>query len=196
MAKLIGRRFQYTKDYKTTTYLGPSGREEKRIVYIGKWILPVNDEAEFKRITLTARILVALSVLLFLFTFFIVPLPTGGKWYILPLATMVFPLAYEVMSAFLLPARPEKMERAKFDKSIIRLKVSSVICIVMTVLAALGLILYWVLAAFKVFEPPAPYCFRDALVALGMAALLAASFLIYKQIKLVRTEEVENNPML
>lgn len=196
MAKLIGRRYQYTKDYKTTPYLGPNGREEKRLVYVGKWINPLNDEAELKRIVLVSRLLVAASLTAFIFAMFILPPPTEGKWFLLPLVTAVFPLAYEVMAAFRLPNKKEKMERINFDKSFIRLKHSSVICIVMVLLSALGLIIYWALVLFGVFEPPAPFAAGDALYALGVAALAAASFIIYRQMKLVRTEELENTTML
>ena len=196
MGKIVGRRYRYTSDYKTTRYLGPSGREEKRIVYIGKWIRPLNGEFELGRIVLTSRILVAVTILAVLLSLFILPTPVEGKWYIIPLVVSLFPIAYEVMSAVLLSAKTEKFERIKFDKSFIRLRTSSVICIVMVLLAAFGLIVYWALALFKVFEPPAPYSLRDALFALCVIAALAASFIIYKQMKLVRTEELENNTKL
>ena len=196
LGKIVGRRYRYTGDYRTTAYLGPNGREEKRIVYIGKWIYPLNDESELKRIVLTARIFVAVTLIAVLFSLFILPPPVEGKWYVLPLVISLFPVAYEVMSAFLLSSKKEKFERIKFDKSFIRLRTSSVICIVTVLMAAVGLIIYWALALFKVFEPPASYSLRDALFALSIIAALASSFITYKQMKLVRTEELENNTKL
>ncbi|MBR5947860.1 MAG: hypothetical protein IKZ82_04305 [Clostridia bacterium] len=196
MGKLVGRRYRYTNDYKTTPILGPGGREEKRIVYIGKWICPLNDAAELKRIVLIARILVAVTLFAVLFSLFILPPPTENKWYILPMVTALFPITYEVMSALMLSSKKGKLERIKFDKSFIRLKTSSVICIVIVLLAAVGLIVYWALALFKVFAPPAPYTVRDALFALCIAAALASSFIINRLMKSVRTEELENNTKL
>lgn len=196
LGKIVGRRYRYTSDYKTTRYLGPSGREEKRIVYIGKWIRPLNDESQLRRIVLTARVFVAVTLIAVLFSLFILPPPAEGKWYVIALVVSLFPIAYEVLSAFLLSAKAEKFERIKFDKSFIRLRTSSVICIVTVLLAAVGLIIYWALALFKVFEPPAPYSLRDALFALGIIAVLASSFIINNQMKLVRTEELENNTKL
>ena len=196
LAKLIGRRYRYTQDYKTVPYLGPSGREENRVVYIGKWINPLNSEAEYSRIVLISRILVAVSLIAVIFAVYILGANVENKWFMLPMVITIFPIAYEVMSAFMLPSKPEKMERIKFDKSFIRLKTSSVICIAAVLLAAVGFIIYWALVLFKAFEPPAPFSLRDALFALGTAAALASSFIIYKQMKLVRTEELENTSKL
>lgn len=196
LAKIVGRRYRYTSDYKTTRYLGPDGREERRIVYIGKWICPLNDETELKRIVLTSRILVGVTLLAVLFAFFILPTPTEGKLYLPILVASLFPIAYEIMAAFRLSAKKEKTERINFDKGFIRLKTSCVICIVIVLMATVGLIVYWALALFKVFEPPAPYSLRDALFALGIIAALASSLIIYKQMKLVCTEEIENTEKL
>lgn len=190
--RLIGRRYRYTKDYKRTTYVGVNGRPKERVVYIGKWICPTDDPETYRRIVLVLRIAVGIAAAAVAGALFSVPAPMEHKWYVPVLVLSLFPLAYAVIGACLLPNKPTPMERAKFDKSFLRMKQSAVAGLIILALAAIGAIVYWILKATGVIQNAAPFALLDGIFFLCLLLGAAAYVAIYREAGKLHTETREN----
>ena len=190
--RLIGRRYRYTKDYKRTTYVGANGRPKDRIVYIGKWICPTDEPETYRRIVLTLRIAIGVAAAAIIAALFIVPAPMENKWHVPVLALSLFPLAFGVIGACMLPNKPTPMERAKFEKSFQRMKHSAVAGLIILVLAAIGAIVYWILAATGVYRNAAPFALADGIFFVCLPLAAAAYVAIYREAGKLNTETREN----
>lgn len=191
--RLIGRRYRYTADYQIVPALGPGGTRSKRLIYRGEWILPVNDAAEYRRLVLSMRLLLALAVGAVIGALMVLPPPMENKWYVPVLVFSSFPIAFEIMGAVRLPASPRHMERQHFDKSFLRLGHSAMFAFVVMCAAALGLAIYWIVVSVRTVEGAQPYAAGDAVFAVLLAAAAAAEFQIYRLHKRIRTETLENS---
>lgn len=191
--KRIFRRFRYTEDYRTTTYVGANGKPKDRVTYIGEWYCPVNPAEEYRSIVVFAWVLVILSTLAVFGALFSLPAPLEHKWYAVALSFSLFPLAYAIMGVARLPRKPEPMERARHDKTVLRLKHSAVAILVILGLTAVGLIVYWILAASKVLKNAAPYAIGDGIFLGCLLVAAAANILLYAKMKQIKTETRENS---
>ena len=191
--KRIFRRFRYTDDYRTTTYVGANGRSKDRVTYIGDWYCPVNPAEEYRAVVRSAWVLVILSALALCGALLSLPAPMEHKWYVAVLALAMFPQAYAIMGVVRLPRKPEPMERARHDKSVLRLKHSAVAILVILALTVLGLSAYWVLFACHVFENAAPYALGDGIFLGCLFIAAAANFLLYTKMNKIKTEIRENS---
>lgn len=192
MGKIIGRRYRYNDDYKTAPRLDAKGRYDE-LIYIGKWINPLNGDAEYAKSVLLARIFVTVSVITVIAALVILPPPMSNKWYLPVLTTSVFPIAYEIMAAVALPSKRRPMERIKYDKSFGRLRVLPIVCFIIFGLTLIGVVVYWVLAAVKVIPDAPSYTVRDAAFVLFVLASAAANAKILYEIKKIKTETRENS---
>lgn len=190
--KRVFRRFRYTEEYRSTPYVGANGKSKERFTYIGEWYCPVNEAGEYKGIVIAAWAAVIVAVLSTLGALFSIPAPLENKWYVVALTFSLFPLAYAVMGAARLPSKPEPMEHARFDKSVLRLKHSAVAVLVILALTALGLIAYWILTACGVYAA-APYALGDGIFAGCILLAAAANVLLYAKMKQIKTEVRENS---
>lgn len=191
--RIIGRRFRYTADYKTVPSLDSGGRKVNDLVYVGKWILPVNGEEEFRRIVAVMRAALAAAVIAVIAAVLVHPAEMTHRWYLPVLLVALFPLAYEIMGAVMLPKEPKHMERVKFDKSFVRCGNGALVGLIVVGLAALGFAAYWVVASCTELEGASAFTVRDGLFA-GLAVVAAAAELaVYTAFRKVRTETVENS---
>ena len=191
--RIIGRRYRYTGDYKVVRAIGAGGRHEKRVIYTGEWIRPTNDEFAYKRLVRMIWALLAAAILAVVGAVQIVPPPMTNKWYVPVLMVSVFPLAYQVLGAFRIPPAVTCMERQHFDKSFVRVGQSAVFAFVVMCLAALVLLIYWIVAAVGTIEGETPYSVRDAGFALLLAAAASAELLIRRLCRRITTETLENS---
>lgn len=191
--RLIGRRYRYTDDYKVVPSIGAGGRHEKRVIYTGEWIRPTNGEAAYRRLVRAIWVLLALAVLAVIGAVQILPPPMTNKWYVPVLMISVFPLAYQVLGAVRIPPAVTCMERQHYDKSFVRTGHSATFAFVVMCLAALALVIYWIVAAVGTVEGEAPYSLRDGLFAVLLAAAAAAELGIRKLVGQLATENVENS---
>lgn len=189
--RLIGRRYRYTKDYQVLPGLGPKGSREKRVIYTGEWILPANDGESYQKLVKALRLLTALAVLAVLGALAILPPPMENKWYLPVLTVSLFPLAYQIMGAVSLPSQKTHMERQRYDKSVVRVGHSAMFAFVVMCLAALGLLVYWIVAASGGLGSPA-YTGRDAAFALLLVLAAAAELLSWKLYGRIQPETVPN----
>lgn len=190
--RIIGRRYRYTKDYEIVPAIGANGRRQKQLLYTADWILPANEPEEYKALVLRMRILLALSVAAVLCATQALPAPMTNKWYLPVLMVSVFPLAYQIMSAVRLPAQKKRMERQEFDKGFVRLGHCAMFAFVVICAAALGLLVYWIVAAATELEGEAPYSLRDGLFAALLALAAAAELLLWRLCRQIRPETVPN----
>ena len=166
--RIVGRRYRYTEDYQTAPALGENGRG-KRVFYVGPWILPRIAPELYKKTVLRVWLLTALVVAAVAAGLAVLPTPMTHKWYVPILVAGLFPLAYQVMGAVMIPPEILHMERQRYDKSIVRAGQSAaVICA-----SALGCAIYWLVAALGTVEDEAPYALADGIFAalLVLAAL-------------------------
>lgn len=187
--RIIGRRYRYTGDYKVLPPM--PGSRERRVIYIGKWILPANDPGEYRRVVLWIRLLLGLAVLAFAGAIQAVPPPMEHKWYIPVLMVGVFPLAYEVLGALALPTARRRMERQQYDKSFVRVGHCAVFFLVMLGLGALGTGVFWIVNAAGGLEPRLTYTPRDGLYLLLLALSAGAELGIRKLCGRLRPETLE-----
>ena len=87
LGKIIGRRYRFVDDYKKQSYVGANGKAKQRIVYIGEWVCPLNEESAYKRIVLLSRIAVGVALAATIAALVAAPLPMENKWY-LPLTAL------------------------------------------------------------------------------------------------------------
>lgn len=191
--KLIGRRYRYTADYQVVPALGPDGGSGKRVVYIGKWILPRCGEAGYSRLVPALWILTGFAVLAVLIAAQILPPPMEHKWYLPVLMISVFPLAYQVMGAFRLPARKKPMERQRYDKSFVRVGHSALFVFVLICAALLGDAAYWIVRACGALAGSASYSLRDGLFVLLLVLAAGAEFAAYRLFRTIQTDTLENS---
>ncbi len=189
--RLIGRRYRYTKDYQVLPGLGPKGSREKRVLYTGDWYLPVNDGEEYRKLVKALRLLTALAALAVLGALAILPPPMENKWYLPVLTVSLFPLAYQIMGAVSLPSQKTHMERQRYDKSVVRVGHSAMFAFVVMCLAALGLMVYWIVAASGGLGSPA-YTGRDAVFAVLLILAAAAELVSWKLYGRIQAEKVPN----
>lgn len=192
-SRIIGRRFRYTNDYKSVPSLTADGRRSNDLVYTGKWILPVNEESEYKRIVTLMRILLAVAAAAVIGAVAILPPPMTHKWYLPVLIVSFFPLAYEIMGAVKLPGKIRHMERMEYDKSFQRLGTAAMFAFVVICIAAVGVIVYWIIASTGGIEEAVPYSARDGVFAALVVVAAAAEFAIYKLYRRIKTETLENS---
>ncbi|MBR3383151.1 MAG: hypothetical protein IKG85_08990 [Clostridia bacterium] len=191
--RIIGRRFRYTEDYKSVPTLNSSGGRENTLVYTGQWILPVNEQSEYKRIVLVMRAALAAAVLFVLGAAYSVPVPMANRWYLPVLLVALFPLAYQIMGAVKLPNAPKHMERVQYDKSFVRVGQSAVITLIVLGVSALLFIVYWAAAAAGSMEEASPFTARDAAYAVLIVLAAAAEFVIFRRYRGVKTETLDNS---
>ena len=190
--RIIGRRYRYTADYRVVPGLGPNGSRERRVLYTAPWVVPVNDPAEYKGIVLRMRVLLALVGLAFLGAVTVLPTPMTHKWYLPLLMTALFPIAFQVMSLTFIPGEPKPLERQRFDKGFVRMGHSAMFAFVIMCLSGLGVVVYWLFAAFGTVEDSAPYALGDGLFALLLVVAAGAELTIYRLFGRIRTETREN----
>lgn len=189
--RLIGRRYRYASDYRVVSGLGPNGSREKRVFYTGDWILPANGAEEFQKLVRGLRLLTALAALAVLGALAVLPPPMENKWYLPVLTVSCFPLAFQIMGAVSLPAQKTHMERQRYDKSVVRVGHSAMFAFVVMCLAALGLIIYWVVAASGGLGQPA-YTGRDAVFVVLLILAAAAEFVSHKLYGRIKPEKLPN----
>ncbi len=187
--RIIGRRYRYTGDYKVLPAMG--GSRERRVVYVGKWILPANEPEEYRKIVLWMRLLLGVAVLAFAGAIQVLPAPMTNKWYVPVLMIAVFPLAYGVLGAFALPAARRRMERQQYDKSFVRVGHSAVFALAVMGLGALGTGIFWIVNAAGGLEPRLAYTLRDGLYLLLLALSAGAELAVWKLFRRVRPETLE-----
>ena len=192
-SRILGRKYRYTEDYQVASALGPNGRLEKRVIYTGRWVRILNEEADYRRTVLALRILPPLAVLAILCAVEVLPLPMTHKWYVPVLLISLFPLAYQIMAIFGLPAERKPMERQKYDKSFVRLGHGAVFILVVLCASALGAVIYWIVYAVSGIEGGAPYSLRDGIFALLLVLAAAAELTIYRLYRSIRTDTVDND---
>lgn len=192
--KLIGRRYRYTNDYQVVPELGPNGGRGKRLVYVGRWIRPGNDTAEYKTIVLWMRILTATAVLFTAAALGLHPAAMTHRWYVPVLVASMFPLAYQVMGAAMLPGEISYMERRRYDKSFVRAGHSAMAALVMFGLSALGCVIYWIIvAASGNVEGSMPYSLMDGVFAALLVLAGAAELFTYRFFKRIKPDTFDND---
>ena len=191
-ARIIGRRYRYTSDYQIVPALGPNDRG-KRVIYTADWVLPVNEEGEYRSIVLRLRLLTLAVWVCVLGAMAVVPLPMTHKWYVPVLVTALFPLCYQVMSLTAIPGQREKLERQRWEKGFVRMGTCAAVVLVILGLSALGDLAYWLVAAFGTVEDAAPFSLLDGGFVLLLVLAGGSELLIRKQNKRVRTETVANH---
>lgn len=192
VAKIVGRKYRFVDDYKKTVYVGANGKSKDRVTYIGKWVWLQNDDEAYSRIVLFCRIAIGVAVAALIGSVFILGNTTGGKWY-MPVAVLtVFPLAYAIMGAVAMPGRKKPMERKKFNDSFERTKIAAYLTLIFLGLSALTWLICWILTWNGVKVVQSEFSWQDAgfLVCLVLSA--AASLVIIRKIKEIKTELRDN----
>lgn len=190
--RIIGRRYRYTGDYQVVPAIGSNGRPQKQLLYTGDWVMPLNEPEEYRRLVRWLRMLTAVAAAAVVCATQVLPAPTTNKWFLPVLVVSFFPLAYQIMGAFRMPAERKRMERQEYDKSFLRLRHTAVFTLVLICLSALGTGIYWIVAAGGKLEGAAPYSLRDGIFAGLLVLAAAAELLIRKRAGSLRTETVEN----
>lgn len=190
--RIIGRRYRYTGDYQIVPGIGSSGRPQKQVLYTADWVMPANEPREYKRLVLGLRVLLAVAVAAVVCATQVLPAPMTNKWYLPVLVISFFPLAYQIMGAFRMPAERIRMERQEYDKSFLRVRHSAVFVLVLICLSALGTVIYWIVAAGGKLEGAMPYSLRDGIFAGLLVLAAAAELLLHRLGGRLRTDTVEN----
>ena len=189
----VVRRYRYTNDYQVVPSLNPKGGRENRMFYIGSWIHPTNDEAELKRLIFGMRLLTAVAVAAVLTALAVLPGPLTHKWFLPILAISVFPLAYQIMGAVMLPAKTTPMERRQYDKGILRTGQCAVFTFVLICMSALACLIYWIVAAAGTVAGEAPYSLMDGVFAAMLVLGGVAELRVHRLSKEIKTELLDND---
>lgn len=193
VGKIIGRRYRFVDDYKKTVYVGANGKPKDRIIYIGQWVCPLNDESEFSRIVLISRIAIGIAAAALIAALLVMPGNLSNKWYMPVAALAVFPLVYGISGAFAMPSRKKPMERRKFSQSFERSKLSAIAVLAILALSALTWLVIWILAWTGTLKDIAPFAAQDVLFIVFLAIAAAASLVIIRKTKELKTELRENS---
>lgn len=188
----VVRRYRYTNDYQAVPSLNPKGGRDSRLFYIGPWIHPTNDEAEFKSLIFGMRLLTAVAVAAVLAALAVLPGPMTHKWFMPVLVISSFPLAFQIMGAAVLSAKTTPLERRQYDKGILRTGQSAVFTFVVICLAALGCLIYWIVAAAGDIEDSAPYALMDGVFAAMLVLAAVAELRVHRLSKAIKTELLDN----
>lgn len=191
--RIIGRRFRYTEDYMAVPTISSTGRRVNELVYTGKWILPVNEEGEYKSLTLKMRILTAVALLAVIAAGVLVPLPLANKWFIPVLLAALFPLVYQIMGAVTLKSRPDYLERAQYDKTVVRTGHCAMAGFVIVCISAVLFIVYWMVVAFGSMEEAGAFGVRDAAVAAAIVIAALAELGVFLTFRKIKVETLENS---
>ncbi|MBQ1411537.1 MAG: hypothetical protein IIY94_09695 [Oscillospiraceae bacterium] len=141
--RVFGRRYRYTNDYKVVPALGMNGPRGNRILYIGQWYRPSNPAEEYRAIVLWLRIWTAVAILAAGCGMWLHPADLENRWYVPLLAISLFPLAYQLIGAVMLPQAVSYMERQRYEKTFVRIQHSAVFALVVFCLSALGCLVFW-----------------------------------------------------
>lgn len=188
MGKIIGRRYRFVDDYKKTVYVGANGRPKDRITYIGEWVWPLNDEYDYKRIVLVSRIAAGIAVAALIAALLLQGTETGGKWYMAAAALSVFSLAYMVMGAVMMPTNMRPMERMRYHGSFERAKGAAIVTLIILGLSAITWLVCWILVWCGVPVVESGFSWRDIVFAVCLLIAAAASFVIVRKTKELKTE--------
>ena len=192
MAKIIGRRYRFVDDYKKTVYVGANGKPKDRITYIGQWVWLLNEDEAYSRIVLLSRIATGVAVAALIGALFILGNTTAGKWYMPVAALAAFPLAYAIMGAVAMPNRKTPMERMKFHNSFERSKGAAYLTLIFLGLSALTWLVCWILTWSGVKVVQSDFSWQDAGLLVCLLFSAAASFVIIRKTKEIKTELRDN----
>ena len=190
--KKKSRRYRYTDDYRTVSYVDEKGKKRHDFIYTGKWFCVLNDAEEYRRIVWTVRAASFFSLAAAIAAMMILPGPANDKWFLVALAVSLFPLSYMVMGAVMLPGDLQPMESARYHRGVLRVRQSASFSLAVFAAAAAGLLVYWILAVAGRYDNAAPFSFRDAVFAVCLILAAGSCFLIRGRMKRIRIEEREN----
>lgn len=190
--RIIGRRYRFAEDYQLIPDLKGNGRN-KRIVYIGPWILPTNEPEEYKRVVRWMRILTALVLIAVFAAMEQIPFPATYKWYFPILVISLFPLLHQVMGAWMLPAKICHMERQRYEKSFGRIGSSAMFTFVVLCLSALAYLIYWIIAATSIIEGEAPYALADGIFAALLVFSAVTELQVRRLSRRIKTDTLDNS---
>ncbi|MGN0746363.1 MAG: hypothetical protein ACI4ML_06805 [Aristaeellaceae bacterium] len=144
---------KYKEDYRLETRLTDRGREKRVAVYQGEWYVPGNqqDWTQARRFGLGGWVALAVCYAAYM------RLSTPSAWcmYVLPVAAAgVIPALYWVMGLFALLRCPSPMIRTQREKGIGRVMRSSLGCMVLLGMAALGDVVFLAVGGQALSELP------------------------------------------
>ncbi|MGF7142875.1 uncharacterized membrane protein YbjE (DUF340 family) [Anaerotaenia torta] len=129
---------KYQKDYKLIPYLQPNGKIKEKAEYTGKYYIARHSEAELRKIkryslTLTLCGMLAMAGAGMLNT------NTGRVMYVaLPYACLFFPVVFNLLGAVKFLTVGDKLEFAAYDKSVNRIRRSSIGQLVLSSITVIG----------------------------------------------------------
>lgn len=173
---------KYVSDYRLEEYVTPDGRRRERRVYEGAYFRFALEQPKIRKFSLALLVQVFLEVLLFMPLLFNNTKIGRTVYVVLPMGFMLIPLYQLGAVSYRLRKLAGKLTRQQRDLTDTRLRHSSAGLLVLTTIAVIGTIVYWVASGLQ----PGEWLPVSGV----LLSNLVASW-IYLQRNMARTEEIK-----
>ena len=172
---------KYTGDYRLENVLDSRGKMKTVSVYSGAFFRFTESGERLRRTKSLAAVLTVLSAAAGLIPLFI-NTPIVHNWFVtVPFVCGLLPLAWEIMSVFLILTAKERVKREERDKMTPRLTLASLLVLILTVISLAGQLWFCIRNAV---------CAADMAVTACTAVLILVSGLLFLQKKPLQMEQV------
>ncbi|MBE5784791.1 MAG: hypothetical protein E7330_03240 [Clostridiales bacterium] len=183
----VSRRYRYVDDYRAVSVMDARGKVRQKAIYIGEWVCPLVGEAEYTAFLQRARLLTAAAVAGLIAALAVNHAAYETMYVAVPLVMALFPAAYLIMGACSLQKKAAPMEKLHFIKGLQRVRHSAMGVFVMSCIVLLGKLVFRLLTLFGVLTR-CGFRWQDGVFLFAMLASAAASFVLYKTCREVKTE--------